>query len=138
MTSTLPSSVVTRALRASTGTYSAVITVPFRFVSDEALQVSVGAPVEPDFLRPVYANQLNMTFTPHDFKLTFSYLALPNEPPVPGPDGTVQIRPTAVASVVIPATLMHALMSVFNTQFDKYLQQFGPPGMDPTGPGGQQ
>lgn len=107
-------------------------------MSDEGLQVSVGAPIEPDFLRPVYANQLNMTFTPHDFKMTFSYLALPNEPPTADADGKVEIRPTAVASVVIPATLMHAVMGVLNAQFDKYLQQFGPPGMDPTGPGGHQ
>lgn len=104
-------------------------------MSDEGQQVTVniGPPLEPDFLRPTYANHVNINYTPHDFRFTFSILQIPLAPPPQ--TGELQLQPTGVATVVIPATLMHAVMALMNAQFGKYLEQFGPPGMDPRGPG---
>lgn len=106
-------------------------------MSEEPIEATFGSPVEPDYLRPVYANQLNVNFTPHDFRLTFSLATAPFEVPDDVRDeGRLVLRPTAVASVVIPASLMHATLSVLRSQFERYMVQFGPPGLDPQGPGG--
>lgn len=102
-----------------------------------SFQASVGVPIEPDFLRPVYANHLNVNFTPHDFRFTFSLLEMPLEVPTEAAvDGTVELHPHAVSTVVVPASMMHALMTLLQQQFGRYLTQFGPPGLDPAGPGG--
>ena len=106
--------------------------------SGEEFQASIGPPVEPDYLRPTYANHLNINYTPHDFRLTFSLLQSPLEvPPEAAASGQIELRPQAVSVVVIPASLMHALMGLLNAQFSRYLDQFGAPGLDPQGPGGQ-
>lgn len=101
------------------------------------LHIAVGPPVEPDYLRPVYANAANINFTPHDFRLMFSLFLSPLQvSPEDAEGGTVEIHPQAVAHVVVPATLMHALISLLQAQFGEYLKQFGPPGLDSRGPGG--
>jgi Protein of unknown function (DUF3467) len=107
-------------------------------VADQGnFQVAVGPPVEPDYLRPVYANSANINFTPHDFRLMFSLFLSPLQIPVEAvEEGTVQVHPQAVAHVVVPASLMHALISLLQAQFNEYLRQFGPPGLEVTGPGG--
>jgi hypothetical protein len=107
--------------------------------SRQEFQASVGPPVEPDYLRPVYANHANVNHTPHDFRITFALLQTPLEvpPEVVSGDQTIELRPQAVATVVIPASLMHAFMGLLTTQFNRYLDQFGAPGLDPQGPGGQ-
>ena len=116
-----------------------VIPVTLCCVPGEGQQIRVGPPTEPDYLRPVYANTLNINFTPYDFKLTFSLLNMPLEiPPGADPGEPIEVHPSAVAEVIVPATLMHALISVINDQFDRYLEQFGPPGLDPQGPGRQE
>lgn len=105
---------------------------------DMEFQASVGPPTQPEYLRSVYANHLNVTFSPHDFRFTFSLLEMPLEVPEDAEaGGRIELRPHAVANVVVPASMMHALMSLLQQQFSRYLTQFGPPGLDPEGPGGR-
>lgn len=103
---------------------------------DGGTDAVIGPPVEPEYLRTAYANQVNVNHTPYDFRLVFSLLEVPTQTPPADAEGKVVLRPTAVASVVIPATVMHGFISALNTQFSDYMKQFGPPGLDPTGPGG--
>lgn len=104
---------------------------------EQEFQASVGVPTEPDYLRPVYSNHLNVNYTPHDFRFMFSLLEIPLEVPTDAAvEGKVELHPHAVANVVVPASLMHALMSLLQQQFGRYLTQFGPPGLDPQGPRG--
>lgn len=105
--------------------------------NDDQFRVDVGAPTEPDYLRPVYANHLNVNFTPHDFRFMFALLEIPYEiPPDATAEARLEVHPHAVASVVVPASMMHALMTLLQRQFDQYLNAFGAPGLDPEGPGG--
>jgi hypothetical protein len=101
------------------------------------VQASVGPPDLPDFLRPAYSNHVNVNFTPHDFRFVFSVLTIPLEPPPPDvvATGTMELHPHAVAEVVVPASLMHGLIALLQTQFDQYLNQFGAPGIGPVAPG---
>jgi hypothetical protein len=97
--------------------------------------LGVGPVRIPDYLRPVYANVVNVNHTPWDFKLTFGLVRTP----MPGAemeqaerDGVVV--PEGVAEIVIPANLMAALITTMKTNFDGYMSRFGVPGFDPEGP----
>jgi hypothetical protein len=46
----------------------------------------------------------------------------------------LEVHPTAVADVVVPAAVMHAFISLLQRQFDQYLNQYGAPGLNPEGP----
>ena len=98
--------------------------------------VSVGEPDMPEFLRPIYANQINVVFAPHDFRMIFSVFTPPVGPPPGSETGAVELHPTAVADILLPATVMHAFIGLLNQQFARYLDQFGAPGLNPEGPGG--
>ena len=100
---------------------------------EQGVEVAIGPPAEPDYLRAAYANTVNVNFTPHDFLLAFSLLEIPLTPP-PGGAAPAMIQPTAVAKVVVPATVMHALIGLLRDQFDRYIAQYGAPGMNPEGP----
>ncbi len=103
----------------------------------DSVSASIGPPELPEYLRSTYANIVAANFTPYDFRLVFSLLTTPLDM---GADdsGTVTLRPTGVADIIIPASVMHGLISLLQEQFNLYLDQFGAPGLDPTGPGGTQ
>lgn len=99
-------------------------------------QVGIGEVQVPDYLRPTYANFVLVNSTPWDFRLVFAIV----KSPLPGAEAeqaqaTRALRPEAVAEIIIPANLMAAFMTALKQNFDKYLEQFGVPGMDPMGPG---
>lgn len=99
-------------------------------------QITIGKPEIPEYLRPTYANLVNGNFTPYDFRLVFSLLTTPVGGPPDGAGSVVEVHPVAVADIVIPASVMHGLISLLQEQFNAYLDQFGAPGLEPEGPGG--
>lgn len=93
----------------------------------------------PDYLRPTYANFINVNHTPWDFRLQFALL----RNPAPGeistqPGEVVEVRPEAVADLIIPANLVHGLIAALRTSFDAYITTYGAPGLNPEGPAGPQ
>ena len=89
----------------------------------------------PDYMKPLYANYVSVNHTPWDFRLTFSVV----KAPVPGPEREEAERQAtllgeAVADLMIPASLMHGLISALTSNFDTYIKQYGPPGLEPEGP----
>jgi hypothetical protein len=97
--------------------------------------LGIGGMHVPDYLRPTYANFVNVNHSPWDFRLTFGVLKVP----VPGEEADAardegQLRPEAVADVIIPANLMHGFISALQDNFSGYLDSFGAPGLDPEGP----
>jgi hypothetical protein len=104
-------------------------------MEDKGEQISIGGVHIPDYLRPVYANYANVNYTPWDFRITFAVV----RSPVPGAEedavrGQGVVQPEAVTEVIVPATLMHGLISALQSAFARYLDAYGPPGLEPTGP----
>lgn len=103
---------------------------------DEGEQkVQLGPVSMPEHLRPTYANFVNVNHTPWDFRLLFAVVRTP----MPGEEAAAAqeagaVRPQGVAEVILPANLMHGLIAALQTNFSTYLDQFGPPGMEPEGP----
>ena len=97
--------------------------------------LSVGSPdVTADTPSPIYANVAHTSFTPYDFRITFSLLTPPHErPPVPGPStGVLTMDPEAVAQIVVPAGSVGGLIDLLRTQLDQFVEEFGEP--QPTAP----
>jgi hypothetical protein len=89
----------------------------------------------PDFAKAMYANFVNVNHTPWDFRLVFAVV----KAPMPGQEMQAaasegEVHPQAIADIIIPANLMHGLISALQDNFSKYLSQYGPPGLDPEGP----
>jgi hypothetical protein len=84
------------------------------------IQATVGSPVEGEYTRSVYANVLNLSHTPHDFRLTFSMLELPVAPPEADGSGMVVLRPRVQASVIVPPSLMPAMIDLLQKQLEAY------------------
>jgi hypothetical protein len=78
---------------------------------------------------PVYANTASVTFTPYDFRITFSLLTLPHDQgsvPQPAPDGLV-LTPRAVAEVLIPAGEASLMADLLTAELKQYVRRFGEP-----------
>jgi Protein of unknown function (DUF3467) len=104
-------------------------------LADDEMKLSIGALKFPDYLRPIYANYVTVNHTPWDFRITFGML----KTPLPGAEveqaqKAGAIQPEAVADVILPANLIHGLISALRENFDKYIEQYGAPGMNPEGP----
>lgn len=98
-------------------------------------QVKIGSIALPEYLRPTYANFVNVNHTPWDFRLTFAVVRTPLEGEVgPDEDGNLEIHPEGVSEVIIPANLVFGLISALKENFDRYVGTYGAPGMDPEGP----
>ena len=87
----------------------------------------------PDYLRPQYSNHINVNHTPWDFRLVFSVLRAPLAGDELDQIGDT-IRPEAVADILIPANLIHGLIGALQTNFDRYIEAYGAPGLNPEGP----
>jgi hypothetical protein len=100
----------------------------------ERHQVGIGGIDVPEHLRAHYANFLSINHTPWDFRLLFAVV----KSPAPGDETDAAqsrgVRPQAVSEVIIPANLMHGLISAMQGNFEKYLDMYGAPGMDKEGP----
>ncbi len=104
---------------------------------DDEAQLRISGIRFPDFLRPTYANYINVNHTPWDFRVTFAVL----KTPTPGTEmeqaqqGEVLVtQPEAVADIIIPANLVHGFISALRENFDRYIEVFGAPGINPEGP----
>jgi Protein of unknown function (DUF3467) len=104
---------------------------------DEEAQLRISGIRFPDYLRPTYANFINVNHTPWDFRVTFAVL----KTPVLGTEmeqaqqGEVMVtQPEAVADLIIPANLVHGFISALRENFDRYIDAFGAPGINPEGP----
>ena len=89
----------------------------------------------PEYLRPIYANFVSVNYTPWDFRLTFGVL----KPPLAGAEAEQAaqagaVQPEVVADIILPANLMHGLIGALRETFDRYIGQYGAPGMNPEGP----
>ena len=98
-------------------------------------QLPIGGIRFPEYLRPIYANYVNVNHTPWDFRLTFGVL----KSPMPGTEvdqaqEAGAVEPEAVADLILPANLMHGLIGALRQAFDQYIAQYGPPGLNPEGP----
>ncbi|MGH2768436.1 MAG: DUF3467 domain-containing protein [Actinomycetota bacterium] len=103
-------------------------------MTDEEQGLQIGGVLVPDHLRPIYANYVNVNHTPWDFRLTFALLKVR----MPGPEAEAAgqtLMADAVADIMIPANLMYGLIAALRTNYERYLEAFGPPGMEPEGPG---
>lgn len=104
-------------------------------MAEQEGRAGIGPVHIPDYLRPTYANFANVNHTPWDFRLLFAVVRAP----MPGLEQEAvqaegRIHPDAVAEIILPANLMHGFISALQTNFSQYLEQYGPPGMDPEGP----
>lgn len=105
-------------------------------MDDEQGQSLAMGPVDiPEFLRPTYANFVNVNHTPWDFRLTFAVVRAP----LPGAEaeravGAGAVHADAVADIILPANLMHGLISALQENFTRYLDLYGAPGLNPEGP----
>jgi hypothetical protein len=98
-------------------------------VNSQMHNVATGTPDLVTAAVPVYANVVHTSFTPYDFRITFSLLTVPHdEPGGRGPEPEVlSLTPQAVAQVVLPAGALESVVDLLRTQLDQFIDQFGPP-----------
>jgi hypothetical protein len=72
---------------------------------------------------PMYANVVHVSSTPHDFKITFSFLASPIDQPEPA----TPVVPKAVGEVVLPASAIDALLDVVKVEMERFADRHGSP-----------
>jgi hypothetical protein len=98
-------------------------------VSAPMFNQTVGLPDLTTATPPVYANVAHTSFTPYDFRITFSLLTLPHDQapgPARGPD-VISLTPRAVAQVVLPAAAMDSVVELLRAELGRFVEQFGPP-----------
>jgi len=74
---------------------------------------------------PLYANRMQINFTPEDFWLHFGAYSLPpmDEPPE---GGFVEVSVEPVARVVMPVILIRNVIALLQRQLEAYERSFGP------------
>ena len=84
---------------------------------------------EPDLTataEPVYANVVHVSFTPYDFRVTFSLLSTPHDGAEPeslvGP-----FVPRGVAEVIMPAAAVEAFADLLRSELRQFVERFGEP-----------
>jgi len=72
----------------------------------------------------MYANQVNITFTPEDFVLHFGWYAVPalTEPPREGELVDLLVEP--MARIVLPLNLVKNVVALLQRQVEAYEQSF--------------
>jgi hypothetical protein len=98
-------------------------------VNSQSHDLAVGLPDLSMDAAPVYANVAHTTFTPYDFRVTFSLLTVPHDQPSGSlaSIAALALQPRAVAQVVLPAGAVESLVDLLRAEFDRYVEQFGPP-----------
>jgi len=92
----------------------------------EAQKPLVGLPDLADAERPVYANVAHVSWTPYDFRITFSLLMTPH-------DETrfrlaeAAMVPHGVAEVVMPAQAVESLAELLRSELKEFADRFGAP-----------
>ena len=98
-------------------------------MNSQSHDLAVGLPDLSMAGAPVYANVAHTTFTPYDFRVTFSLLTVPHDE-ASGSLASIAalaLAPRAVAQVVVPAGAVESLVDLLRAEFDRYVEQFGPP-----------
>ena len=72
---------------------------------------------------PVYANIAHVSYTPYDFRLTFSVLPTPHDHRA----GVIAAPPRAVVEMVLPTGTVEAMVDLLRAEFDRFVEEFGPP-----------
>ena len=98
-------------------------------MNSQSHDLAVGLPDLSMAAAPVYANVAHTTFTPYDFRVTFSLLTVPHDQPSGSlaSVAALALQPRAVAQVVLPAGAVESLVDLLRAEFDRYVEQFGPP-----------
>ena len=92
----------------------------------DAEKLVVGLPDLTDAGRPVYANVAHVSWTPYDFRLTFSLLVTPHGGAAPArPDSP--FVPHAVAEIVMPAAAVESLADLLRTELTDFVDRLGAP-----------
>jgi hypothetical protein len=78
---------------------------------------------------PVYANVAHTTYTPYDFRVTFSWLTVPHDQASGATSDMTALAlvPQAVAEVVIPAGSVSSIVDLLRVELDRYTEEFGAP-----------
>jgi hypothetical protein len=71
---------------------------------------------------PAYANVAHVSFTPYDFRITFSLLTASLDSGM-----LLSDAPRPVAEVVIPSASVEGLVDLLRDQLDRFAEAFGPP-----------
>jgi Protein of unknown function (DUF3467) len=87
----------------------------------------VGPPDLTNCAPPLYANVAHVSYTPFDFRLTFSLLSAPKDGQQPGGLEAPTLMPQAVAELVLPAAAVPALVDVLRAELDQFTRRFGTP-----------
>ncbi|MDQ1500204.1 MAG: hypothetical protein QOI86_3544 [Actinomycetota bacterium] len=72
---------------------------------------------------PVYANIAHVSYTPYDFRLTFSVLPTPHD----HRNSVIAAPPRAVVDVVLPIGTVEAMVDLLRAEFDRFVEEFGSP-----------
>jgi hypothetical protein len=98
-------------------------------MNSQSHNLAVGLPDLSIAGAPVYANVAHTTFTPYDFRVTFSLLTVPHDQAsVATSDITaLALVPRAVAEVVIPAGSVSSMVDLLRVELDRYTEEFGAP-----------
>jgi len=92
----------------------------------DAEKLIVGLPDLTDAGRPVYANVAHVSWTPYDFRLTFSLLVPSHDGAPPGRPDAPSV-PRAVAEVVMPAAAVGSLADLLRTELNEFVDRLGAP-----------
>ena len=98
-------------------------------MNSQMLNQAIGLPDLTTAAPPVYANVAHTSFTPYDFRITFSLLTLPHDQsPAAGVElEAVSLTPQAVVQVVLPAAAMDSVVELLRAELDRFIERFGPP-----------
>ena len=87
----------------------------------------VGPPDLTNCAPPLYANVANVSYTPFDFRITFSLLSVPPNDPVSTGLEAPTLVPRAVAELVLPPAALPGLVDVLRVELDQFRRRFGMP-----------
>ena len=76
--------------------------------------------------QPIYANYIGVSFTPHDFTITFGWYDIPRFEVEPESGAQVPVPVQPVAKLVLPLNLLRTVSALFRRQVNAYQQVFGP------------
>ena len=75
---------------------------------------------------PVYANVVHISFTPYDFRVTFSLMSTPLDGSEPG-SLVGPFVPRGVAEIVMPAAAVEAFADLLRSELRQFVERFGEP-----------
>jgi hypothetical protein len=75
---------------------------------------------------PVYANVAHVSYTPYDFRITFSLLMTPHDQPAADPLDA-GLTPRGVVEVVLPAASVDSLAELLRAGLGEFVDRFGAP-----------